>query len=341
MKKIKGYQILGQLDKIKRHYVTLIRHLTPKKICNIAMAQWNMLMRKSVISNMPFMIKIEPTNICNVKCQGCWTLNTESWTGKHDYLHPKGMMAFETFKIIVDQLYENITSISLYGNGEPLLNKDIYKMIKYAGEKNVGCVISTNMMKFSEDDAEQLIDSKLEHLIVAVDTLRPELYAKHRVGGNLEKVLEHLNLLIEKKRQRNSKYPMIEMQSIIREENLDETDLLNEYAKKIGVDRYTAKIDSEFIKEDIKKKPQKETPCHWLWCSAYFGWDGIVCPCGCAYVGPDTIYGNILEKPFKEIWNSDKYIRSRKLYTPHSPDTSGLDECRLCPLFPNRHSIKR
>lgn len=339
MEKIKGYQILDQMNKIKRHLSTVVRHLTPLKAANIALAEWNMLRRKAVVSNMPFMIKIEPTNICNIKCEGCWSYNLNSWTGSHEYLHPKGVMTFDTFKIIVDQLYKYITTISLYGNGEPLLNRDIYRMIAYANEKNIGCVTSANLMIFSEQDAAAMIDSQLEHLIVAVDTLNPELYAKYRIGGKLSVVLENLTMLIEEKKKRNAQYPIVEMQSIIREENLDETAALAEYAAKIGVDRYTAKEDSELLrKTDLESRYGK--PCHWLWCSAYFGWDGIVCPCGCAYIGEDTIYGNILKQPFKEIWNNDKYVRSRQIYSSKKPDPKDVEdikECYMCPLFPNKY----
>lgn len=281
------------------------------------------------------MIKIEPTNICNIYCPKCWCYNTESWTGKHEYLHPKGMMTFDTFKTIVDQLYKYVATISLYGNGEPLLNKEIYRMIAYAKDKNIGCVVSTNMQELSESDAESLIDSGLEHLIVAVDTLRPDVYAKYRIKGKLDALLANLVRIVEKKKSSGAKYPIIEMQSIIREENMDETPDLAKYATKVGVDRYTAKEDSELLrKTDITARYGK--PCHWLWCSVYFGWDGIVCPCGCAYVGPGTIYGNILEQPFSEIWNNDRYVRTRKIFSSQKPNVEDLEECYMCPVFPNK-----
>lgn len=63
---------------------------------------------------------------------------------------------------------------------------------------------------------------------------------------------------------------------------------------------------SIFNRLSISRNRQK---CSWPWTSAYVTWDGFVSPC-CI---PSTYFcGNLLQDPFKKIWNNEKYHDFRR-----------------------------
>ncbi|MDD5556390.1 MAG: hypothetical protein PHN82_03965 [bacterium] len=48
-----------------------LRHATPRKIRNLLTAEAEMLLRRSRLAGLPYFIKVEPTNNCNLRCLLC------------------------------------------------------------------------------------------------------------------------------------------------------------------------------------------------------------------------------------------------------------------------------
>lgn len=76
----------------------------------------------------PDVVRIEPAGVCNFKCVHC-PIGRE---GGHRVILP-----FERFVDYFDSLPEVPRVLILYHGGEPLLNKNIEKMIDYAKERGV------------------------------------------------------------------------------------------------------------------------------------------------------------------------------------------------------------
>lgn len=53
-------------------------------------------------------------------------------------------MALDDFLHIIGAIERYAVRVSLYDEGEPLMNKDLYRMIAYATKKNISTLISTN-----------------------------------------------------------------------------------------------------------------------------------------------------------------------------------------------------
>ena len=82
----------------------------------------------------PMLIWIDPTNMCNFKCVFCPTGDDELLKSVS---RPKGMMNMKTYnkiiddlKLMVDKYSQKPLQISLYKDGEPLLNKNLVEMVK-------------------------------------------------------------------------------------------------------------------------------------------------------------------------------------------------------------------
>jgi uncharacterized radical SAM superfamily Fe-S cluster-containing enzyme len=127
--------------RIARHRKSL-QYLTPKKIANIAALTYEIKLRRTKISSKPIFARINTCSVCNIACPGCAIYDDKMGIAK--YIRPKAMMKLETFQNIIDSLKDSLLQVVLYDEGEPLLNKNIWQMVKYARTNRIRTVISTN-----------------------------------------------------------------------------------------------------------------------------------------------------------------------------------------------------
>ena len=118
-------------------------------------------------------------------------------------------MHFDLYKKVVDQIKGHCVWLTLYSWGEPFLNREIDKYVAYANEANIATFISTNLNKpLTPDMAERIIRSGLDVLIVSLDGVTQDVYEVYRVGGRLDRVIDNIKLLVQKKKELGSKTPI-------------------------------------------------------------------------------------------------------------------------------------
>ena len=105
---------------------------------------------RAVHWGLPLGIAFEPTNSCNLKCKECPT-------GLNILTRPKGKINFELYKNTLDRIAPVLTTIIFYFQGEAYLNHDIYKLIKYASDKKVYSILSTNAHSLTFENAVKTI----------------------------------------------------------------------------------------------------------------------------------------------------------------------------------------
>ena len=77
----------------------------------------------------------------------------------------------------------------LWDWGEPLMNPELPAMIRYAAERDIKAVTSTNGHFFKHEDyIAELLQSGLSTLIVAVDSVSADTYEVYRQEGDLTEV---------------------------------------------------------------------------------------------------------------------------------------------------------
>ena len=121
--------------------------------------------------DVPFIINVDPTDKCNFQCKFCPTGDRELM-GKTDGRN-YGVMDFELYKKIIDDICEfekPIKVLRLYKDGEPLLNKNFAKMVKYA--KDSGCCdrvdTTTNASALTPAKSLEIIEAGLDRMILIV-----------------------------------------------------------------------------------------------------------------------------------------------------------------------------
>ena len=221
------------------------------RLANYYITYSQMFMKSDKVFGYPTHLTVDVTNICNLKCPLCPT-------GVGAPGRKKGMMPFTTFKKIIDEVGNYLVSIDLFNWGEPLMNKDVCEMIAYAHERHITTSLSSNFQRFSEAVAEGLISSGLDILILSIDGASQESYEKYRVGGDFGKAIEHISLLVKKKRELKSAHPHICWQFLVMRHNEHEVEAAKKMAAELGVDSIT--IDHAYLPVTPKKEAMKWLP---------------------------------------------------------------------------------
>ncbi|MHC4359914.1 MAG: radical SAM protein [Planctomycetota bacterium] len=336
-----------QFTRIKRHVLTLLNHSTIKKLINLVAIESQHRMHLAKVKGYPYYLVIETGNVCNLKCPLCPT-------GLGKAGRKRGFIRFEDFKTIIDKLYPYLYEVSMYNWGEPFLNPDIFKMIRYVAEKNIGSNLSSNL-NITDLDPEILVATGLEFLSLSLDGTTQEVYSKYRVGGEIALVLENLEKIVMKKKQLKSRKPFIEWQFIVMKHNYHQIENARKMAKEIGVDtirfipvglpfgtenkEQLARewfpylpdgYGEKYIKERFLQKPIKGG-CFYLYRSLTANPDGSVAPCCMCWQQEDD-FGNILENDFSEVWNNALFQNARALFSKKQKNGTKT-ACADCPVF--------
>jgi radical SAM protein with 4Fe4S-binding SPASM domain len=306
------------------------------KLKNILINKREKALKSVVLKSKPYQITIDPGNVCNLRCPGCHT-----GIKHHEMIQP-GMLTFNNFKTIFNQLEKYAFSIALYNWGEPLLNKQIFSMIDYAKTHCVGTNIHSNLNILTEQMAIDLVKSGLTHLYLSIDGATQENYVKYRVKGDYNKVLENLSMLTETKKKLGSKYPLITWKFLEFEHNVHEVEDAKKQAIKSGVNNFeTFKAVPKLMDiydeaNEYEKDPQRlqhlNKICHSLWSSIYVNSDGSVLACSLSFREKE-VFGNLLQNSLPEIWNNEKYVNARQMFKPvKNPDKVPMP-CKGCKYY--------
>ena len=331
---------LSKFIRLKRYFIALMRHSSLRKILNFLLIEFQILIKRERIVGRPYVLKIENTNLCNLQCPVCYENRK-----KHDFEGARGYgrMKFEDFKNIVDELSPWIFRINLYGFGEPFLYDEIFEMIRYATDHDISVAITSNFNTIDQERINKIIDSGLEHLIISIDGIDQQSYEKYKVGGNYDNIINNIKKLIETKKEKKARYPLVDWQFLIMKHNVSYMDQAARIAgdlgigirfSRIGVDLNNEKERAEWLPEENTRnffrfedqiiKSQKEIPlCSWLYRTVFINWDLGISPCCNYYTGDKTFdFGNMKDSTFAEIWNNDHYLDARKLFKKGSEKNS-------------------
>lgn len=318
------------------------QQLPPKKYLNWVRMQHTGLYNTDDYTawGYPYIIQIEPTNLCNLTCEICPV-------AKKILNRPSRNMPISEFKTIVDDIRDYALLLVLWDWGEPFMNPELPDMIAYASAKEIRTVTSTNAHFLRNTDyVEAILKAGLSTLIIAMDSLEKDTYARFRRNGNLDSVLEGLQKLIEIK-QRIGAETKIHIRMVVTRHNEHEICRMRRFAKALGADWFSVK--SVNINLDIQAKPEdleprnpryrrfrykrgtwerfpSDAPCHHIWNIANINVNGDVVGC-CYDYDASMKSGNVFEEPLTQIWNGPRFRQLRKtVYT----NRKSLPRCSVC-----------
>jgi MoaA/NifB/PqqE/SkfB family radical SAM enzyme len=170
------------------------------------------------------------------------------------------------------------------------------------------------------EKAERTVRAGLDRLVVSFDGLSQEAYGAYRIGGDVQKVKEHIQLFNEVKGDLGSARPVIVLQYLINRHNEHELEKIREYARQVGAEFFPTPImlditdkakceewlpvNNDLTLNDrrrlIKKKAAPQQSCGFLWNDPVINVDGGLAPC-CHLFHKSMDFGNMGEESFSTI----------------------------------------
>lgn len=250
-------------------------------------------------------IYIEPTNRCNLSCIFCARENAE---------RELRMMSLEAFQNALRGIPSG-SYITLTGNGEPLLNPDIYQMIRRADEAGMFVSVITNATALNEANQNKLIESGVSRVQVSFQSMDKLVYEAVMRKAKFEKSLTNFLEFIQKVRERNAKiYISVSMVAV--KESEQYACASKQFWQKIPIDNYyegallSLQTDSLAYEGTCEERDEAYCVCANPWIDAKINADGSVNPCVQDFSGKYSI-GNVNDCSLLEILNSEKAIRFR------------------------------
>ncbi|MBS1594126.1 MAG: SPASM domain-containing protein [Bacteroidetes bacterium] len=327
-----------------RDSINFLSKVNPRKAVNAAavlssfyLSRWT---RRPIQWGVPFNVSIEPTTTCNLGCPECPS-------GLKSFTRPTGNMEYDFYRRMVDEIGGQLLYLYFYFQGEPYLHPRFLDLVRYAADRKIYTVTSTNAHFLTERKAKETVASGLDRILISIDGTTQDTYEQYRVGGSLAKVIEGTKNLVKARNDAGSRTPHIIFQYLVVRPNEHQIDDVMRLAKEIGVDevklktaqvydyqhgndliptldrysRYAQKPDGTYrIKNELLNH------CWKLWHSCVITWDGRIVPC-CFDKDAQYQLGDLNTKSFHEIWESDLYrsFRSRIL-----KGRAEIDICTNC-----------
>lgn len=321
--------------------LNFLSKLTVRRLWNVSkvlssyfITKWT---RRPIQWGMPFTISLEPTTACNLRCPECPS-------GLRAFTRPTGNLKEDFFRKTIDELHRDLMYLIFYFQGEPYINPNFLDMVKYAHDKGIYTITSTNGHFLNDKNAQKTIESGLDRLIISVDGTTQETYESYRKEGKLENVLQGARNIVHWKKEMKSQTPHIIFQFLVVKPNEHQIADVYKLAEEIGIDEvklktaqvYDYENGNDLIPTIDKYARYRQRPdgkwefknalvnhCWKLWHSCVITWDGLVVPC-CFDKDAEYRLGDLKNASFKDIWHNGAYKGFRKAIL------KGRDKIDIC-----------
>src|SRR5579863_344560 len=183
-------------------------------------------MTTTAIATLPRSIYIEPTSRCNELCQQC----PRTLLSREDDRD----LSFDRFCSIVDQ-FPVLERVVLHGLGEPLLNKELPRMIRYLKERGTYVLFNSNGILLNARRGQDLIDAGLDEYRLSMDGATRQTYAHVRGVDAFDKIWRNVKAFIAMQQEQDASKPAVSLWFTAMRENLHELPALIDLASENGV----------------------------------------------------------------------------------------------------------
>jgi len=290
----------------------------------------------------PVTLEIHPSFPCNFGCNFCidqYLKNVPNENGYQINRDNNSMLTHKNMDDIIDGCLQlDIKGIILSGGGEPTLNKETEYLVGLANVYNIIIGMFTNGSLLTDENIPIYIDN-LSFIRFSFDDYSPESYSKTKgVPERMYfKVIENIKKCVEYKKNHPESKCRIGIDFILTPTNVDKMVDIYIETRKFGVDylqfcdcvetgyQFTEGLKNKILNNldnilryqdhykcnlDVVYEPLQtgnDTLCKDCGITEYIiqiGADGRVEPCPHIARHSELSYGNINEKPLKEIWEN-------------------------------------
>ncbi|MFM7106167.1 MAG: radical SAM/SPASM domain-containing protein [Flavobacteriales bacterium] len=272
----------------------------------------------------PVSLSIEPTTSCNLGCPECPS-------GLKIFHRPTGQLLPEQFAQWLPQLQKRAIWVNFYFQGEPMLNKNIFTLIRQATDARLYTCISTNGHFMHDENVQSILNCGLKLLIISLDGVTQSTYENYRIHGSLNTVIEGTKRIVAARNSYSKSKLKIVFQFLVTSANENDIDKAKAMARDIGVDEIRFKTTqvydyingnsllpknekfSRYVRLSdgtFKVKNSLDNHCWRMWSGTVITWNGEVVPC-CFDKDAEHSMGNLNNHSLNEIWNNSTYRKFR------------------------------
>jgi MoaA/NifB/PqqE/SkfB family radical SAM enzyme len=134
-------------------------------------------------AQLPVCLYLETTNRCNLLCTTC--------PRTYEELEPPADLSWDLFVAIVDQVPQLARAV-LHGVGEPMLVKNLPRMVRYLKERGTYVLFNTNGTVLNAKNGRALIEAGLDELRVSFDAADAATYREIRGKDYFHRILRNV-----------------------------------------------------------------------------------------------------------------------------------------------------
>jgi MoaA/NifB/PqqE/SkfB family radical SAM enzyme len=253
--------------------------------------------RSPAILPAPAAIQIDASAHCQLACPLCPTADGRTRAGLG-----QGHLKLAEFRALLER-NPGIAHVELSNYGEMFLNPQLVELLQCAYESNVTVSAGNgvNLNHARKETLEALVKYRVLTLTCSLDGATPETYAKYRVNGNLERVLENIDTIRAYRRAYGSAFPLLDWQFVVFGHNEGELEAARAMASHRGMGfvprlswdaNFSPVRDQGLVRsgtgtgaatrEEYRQKRGRgyaRDICFQLWHQPVLNWDGRVMGC--------------------------------------------------------------
>ena len=182
--------------------------------------------RSAVAATPPVCLYLEVTNRCNLLCETC--------PRTFETLEPPADMSWALFTRIVDQV-PNVARVVLHGVGEPMLVKELPRMVRYLKDRGTYVLFNTNGTLLQPKRFQELVDTGLDELRVSLDAADRESYAKIRGKDFFNRIVRDVGKFVAYQKRVGATTPRVSLWLTGLKETVDQLPAFVRLAAAMGV----------------------------------------------------------------------------------------------------------
>ncbi|MBF0595398.1 MAG: radical SAM protein [Candidatus Omnitrophica bacterium] len=312
------------------------RKITLRKVWNVFLCSLFFLLKTKRSGPAPFILSLELGNECNANCLFC----RDAKGVIHDInkINPlpggitKGVMPYEMAANLVSQVKDDALIVVLYTNGEPLLYKDLSRLIAFCSANQMMSMIATNGLLLNEQNIREILGASIDFIKIQLSGFTQEIYNVQVRCGNVERLKQNIRLLVDtRKAMKSSTFIMIDF--IQYNYNRHQLLLVREFCRDLGValsvrcGNPQGGLEGREPSQSLEPLPLLMS-CDWLWKGMQVNFNGEILPCcdGVIFSGskPYHVVG-AGSTDIRQIWNGEAAQKMRHLIV-----TQGRGAVPLC-----------
>lgn len=195
------------------------------------------LLVRFFLSRMPHRSQIEVTSACNLRCPLCIT---------HQVRRGERHLRAEYLRDVLESCGGVLRSVTLNMQGDALMHPHLFELVRMCEDAGARTHLFTNGMLLDRK-LDELFESRLSEIVIAIDGIDAESYARYRRGGDFDQVVANARSLVAEKRRRGSDRPVIEVQTVMFSYNEPREREILDFLNELGADRVALKPPSYFF----------------------------------------------------------------------------------------------